>query len=155
MILELVQNCSPISHSANSPIIVIQIIHNNSQYHYWVKGKFVISYMLQHAVNLKCTLNPLKDGAKNKHIWKIIFLFKFYRKFSKLCPEVRELTQNGKIINISTSEEGEGRGRESYSKCDLLQLCVDLSNYWDLKLNKKVRVAFLCWKLKIPFSKYI
>ena len=55
-------------------------------------------------------------------------------------------TQNGKIINISTSGGGEGRGegRESYSKCDLLQLCVDLSNYWDLKLNKKVRVAFLC-----------
>ena len=37
-----------------------------------------------------------------------------------------------------------GEGRESYSKCDLLQLCVDLSNNWDLKLNKKVRVAFLC-----------
>ena len=32
------------------------------------EGKFVISYMLQHAVNLKCTLNPLKDGAKNKLI---------------------------------------------------------------------------------------
>ena len=26
---------------------------------------------------------------------------------------------------------------------DLLQLCVDLSNNWDLKLNKKVKVAFL------------